>query len=115
MREYVTGGLLDYVADQPDMSLLGYSILLNGAYTRPDRPFPEQYDRPDAARRLAVLDEVAAETGATPNQVVLSWLLNGEPPLMPVIGVSSVRQLQECLAAVDLKLDPALRERLDEA
>jgi aryl-alcohol dehydrogenase-like predicted oxidoreductase len=115
VQEYVTGGLLDYVADQPDLSLLAYSILLNGAYTRPDRPFPEQYDRPDAARRLAVLHEVAAEAGATPNQVVLSWLLHGEPPVLPVIGVSSAGQLRECLDAVDLDLDRELRERLDAA
>jgi aryl-alcohol dehydrogenase-like predicted oxidoreductase len=115
VQEYVTGDLLDYVADQNDMSLLAYSILVNGAYTRPDRTFPEQYDRPDAAPRLKVLREVAAEVGATPNQVVLSWLLHGEPPVLPVIGVSSVAQLRECLAAADLTLDPELRERLDTA
>lgn len=115
VQEYVTGDLLDHVADQPDLSLLAYSILLNGAYTRPNRPFLEQYDRPDAAQRLAVLHEVAAEVGATPNQVVLSWLLHGEPPVMPVIGVSSVRQLQECLAAVDLNLDREIHKRLDTA
>ena len=112
VQEYAGDDLLGYVADQPDLSLLGYSVLLSGAYTRPDRSFPENYDRPDAAERLAVLHEVAAEAGATPNQVVLSWLLDGEPPVMPILGVSSVGQLSECLAAVDLKLDPELRERL---
>jgi aryl-alcohol dehydrogenase-like predicted oxidoreductase len=115
VQEYVTDDLLDYIAAQPDMSLLAYSILLNGGYTRPDRSLPAQYDRPDAAQRLAVLREVAAEVGATSNQVVLSWLLHGEPPVMPIIGVSSVGQLQECLAAVDLNLDRELRERLDTA
>ena len=113
VQEYVTDDLIDYVAGQADMSLLAYSILLNGAYTRPNRPFPEQYDRPEAAQRLAVLREVAAEVGAPPNQVVLSWLLHGDPPVMPIIGVSSVEQLRECLAAVDLNLDPELRKRLD--
>ncbi|MFB9833828.1 aldo/keto reductase [Actinoallomurus acaciae] len=113
VQEYVTDDLLDYVADRPDLSLLAYSVLLSGAYTRPDRALPEQYDRPGTAQRLTVLREVAAEIGATPNQVVLSWLLHGEPPVMPVIGVSSVGQLQECLAAVDLHLDRRLRERLD--
>jgi aryl-alcohol dehydrogenase-like predicted oxidoreductase len=115
VQEHVTDDLLGYVADQPDLSLLAYSVLLNGAYARPERSFPEQYDRPDAAQRLAVLHEVAAETGATPNQVLLSWLLHGEPPVMPIIGVSSPGQLHECLAAVDLHLDRELRERLDRA
>ncbi len=113
VQEHVTGDLLDYVAEQPDLSLLGYSVLLNGAYTRPDRSLPGQYDRHDAARRLAVLDEVASATGATPNQVVLSWLLHGEPPVIPILGVSSAGQLRECLAAADLTLDHELRERLD--
>jgi aryl-alcohol dehydrogenase-like predicted oxidoreductase len=115
VQKHVTDSLLGYVADQPDMSLLGYSTLVGGAYTRPNRPFPEQYDRPGNARRLAVLHEVASEIGATPNQVVLSWLLHGEPPVMPILGVSSADQLQECLAAADLNLDPHLRERLNKA
>jgi aryl-alcohol dehydrogenase-like predicted oxidoreductase len=115
VQEPLTDALLDYVADQPDLSLLGYSVLLSGAYTRPNRSFSEQYDRPDAARRLTVLHEVAAEIGATPNQVVLSWLLHNRPPVIPIIGVSSVPQLQECLAAADLDLDRELRERLDTA
>jgi aryl-alcohol dehydrogenase-like predicted oxidoreductase len=115
VQRYVTDDLLGYVADQHDLSLLGYSILVSGAYTRSNRPFPEQYDRPDKARRLAVLHEVASEIGATPNQVVLSWLLHGEPPVMPILGVSSADQLQECLAATDLNLDPELRERLNKA
>ncbi|MDN3353152.1 aldo/keto reductase [Actinomadura sp. DC4] len=113
VQKYVTDDLLAYVADQPDLSLLGYSTLLSGAYTRANRPFQEQYDRPDKARRLGALREIAAELGATPNQVVLSWLLHGEPPVLPVLGVSSVGQLEECLAAADLDLGPELRKRLD--
>ena len=68
-----------------------------------------------APARLAVLREVAAELDATANQVVLAWMLGGDPPVLPVIGVSSVAQLDECLAAVDLKLDADQRRRLDEA
>jgi aryl-alcohol dehydrogenase-like predicted oxidoreductase len=35
--------------------------------------------------------------------------------MIPVVGVSSVAQLEEVLGAADLKLDPALRDRLDTA
>ncbi len=107
--------LLDHVRAQPDLSMLGYSTLLGGAYTRADRPVPEAYDRPEVTEAIAVLREVAAELGATPNQVVLSWLLHGDPPVTPVLGVSSVAQLDECLAAADLDLGADLRARLDEA
>jgi aryl-alcohol dehydrogenase-like predicted oxidoreductase len=115
VQEHVEDDLLDYVREQPDLSLLGYSTLIRGSYTRPDRPLPEEYDRPAAGRGLAVLRKVAAELGATPNQVVLSWLLHGDPPVMPILGVSSAGQLQECLRAVDLRLDDELRGWLDAA
>lgn len=68
-----------------------------------------------APRPLAVLGEVAAELGATPNQVVLAWLMGGEPPVIPVVGASSVAQLDEILGAVDLRLDDDVRARLDAA
>jgi len=47
--------------------------------------------------------------------VVLAWLLGGDPPVLPVLGVSSVSQLDECLGALDLELDDELRHRLDNA
>ena len=64
---------------------------------------------------LRVLHDVAAEIGATPNQVALAWLLGGAVPVIPVVGISSVAQLEEALAAADLVLDPEVRARLDAA
>ena len=58
---------------------------------------------------------MAWETGATVNQVVLAWLMGGELPMIPLVGASSVAQLEESLAAVDLELTAAQRARLDEA
>lgn len=112
---HISDELLDYAREEPDLTVLGYSVLLSGAYTRPDRPLPEQYNHADSRHRLAVLAEVANELGATQNQVVLAWLLRGDPPVLPVLGVSSVSQLDECLGALDLELDDELRHRLDNA
>ena len=56
---------------------------------------------------------LAAELGATVNQVVLAWLTGGNPSTLPVVGFSSVAQLDEAIAAMDLTLDPAHRARLD--
>jgi aryl-alcohol dehydrogenase-like predicted oxidoreductase len=65
---------------------------------------------------MAVLREVAAELGATPIQVVLAWLMGGRPPMIPVVGASTVTQLEEQqLGAVDLHLDEEVRKRLDTA
>jgi aryl-alcohol dehydrogenase-like predicted oxidoreductase len=55
------------------------------------------------------------ETGATANQVVLAWLIGGEVPVVPLIGASSVAQLDESLAAVDLQLSAEQRLLLDAA
>jgi diketogulonate reductase-like aldo/keto reductase len=45
--------------------------------------------------------------------VVLAWLMGGQPPMIPVVGASSVAQLDELLGAVDLRLDDEARKRLD--
>ena len=46
---------------------------------------------------------------------LLAWLMGGGPPVIPVVGASSVAQLDEILGAVDLPLDDDARERLDAA
>ncbi|WP_410540310.1 aldo/keto reductase [Streptomyces sp. KL2] len=110
-----TAESLDYVRSEPDVDLWAYSSLLWGSYTRSDRPLPEHYDHPGTARRLAVLGEVAAETGATANQVVLAWLTGGDPAVVPIVGVSRTEQLDEAFGAMELRLDEGQRRRLDEA
>lgn len=110
----VTDEALDYVRSEPDLTLWAYNTLMYGAYTRPDRPIPEIFQHPGTTSRLAVLNEVAGELGATPNQVVLAWLIGGNPPIVPIVGVSSLAQLEEAIGAAELKLDDELRARLDE-
>ncbi|MEU2062831.1 aldo/keto reductase [Streptomyces sp. NPDC013455] len=107
--------LLGYLRAEPGLTLVAYSPLLTGAYTRADKPLPADYDHPGTPARLAVLREVARETGATANQVVLAWQLGGDLPVIPLAGASSVAQLEENLAAVDLELTADQRSRLDAA
>ena len=111
----VHGDLLSYVRDEPALTLVAYSPLLSGSYVRADRPLGVEFEHAGTAARLAALRAVAAETGATVNQVVLAWLMGGEVPVIPLVGASSVGQLDESLAAVDLELTAAQRARLDEA
>ena len=56
---------------------------------------------------------VAREAGATANQVVLAWLLGGSPAITPIVGVSSVAQLDEVMAARDVRLSAEQRNLLD--
>jgi aryl-alcohol dehydrogenase-like predicted oxidoreductase len=97
------------------LTLVAYSPLLSGAYVRADKPLGAEFEHAGTAARLAALRSVASETGATANQVVLAWLMGGEVPVIPLVGASSVAQLDESLAAVDVELSAEQRARLDEA
>jgi aryl-alcohol dehydrogenase-like predicted oxidoreductase len=111
----VNGDLLSYVRSSPGLTLVAYSPLLSGAYVRADRSLGAEYDHAGTAPRLAALRAVASETGATVNQVVLAAVMGGNPPVIPLVGASSVAQLEESLGAVDLSLSAEQRERLDTA
>jgi aryl-alcohol dehydrogenase-like predicted oxidoreductase len=63
---------------------------------------------------LAALDAVARDTGGTPAQVSLAWLL-ARGVTAPIASARSAAQLHELLGALDLKLDAASLERLDAA
>ena len=97
------------------LSLIGYSVLFQGAYTRQDRPLPAQYAGPEACERLDVLKAVAAELDVTLNQLVIAWMLHSDPPVLPIIGGSRVEQLAENLAAVRIRLSEEQMARLDSA
>ncbi|MGH3647936.1 MAG: aldo/keto reductase, partial [Micromonosporaceae bacterium] len=76
----VSGELLSYVRAEPSLALVAYSPLLGGGYGREDRPLAPGYENAGTPARLAALREVAQQTGATLNQVVLEWLIGGEVP-----------------------------------
>ncbi|MGW2559534.1 aldo/keto reductase [Streptomyces sp. NPDC001514] len=111
----VSGDLLSYVRATPSLTQVAYSPLLSGAYVRDDKPLGPGFEHAGTATRLAAVREVAEETGATVNQVVLSWLMGGDIPILPLVGASSVAQLEESLAAVDLELTAEQRTKLDSA
>lgn len=109
------GDLLSYLRAQPELTAVAYSPLLRGAYVRPDTPLDVDFDHGGTPPRLAALRAVADETGASANQVVLAWLIGGDIPVIPLIGASSVAQLNDSLAAVDLELTAQQRALLDTA
>lgn len=94
---------------------LAYSALLSGAYTRSDKPLRDIYVGPDSQARLAALQAVATEVEATPNQVVLAWMRQSDPPVLPLIAASTPAQLQENLDALAVALSPDQMERLNSA
>ena len=59
--------------------------------------------------------EVAAWHGATPSQIALAWLLHHSPRILLIPGTSSIRHLEENIAAGDIELPDEDMERLDGA
>jgi len=66
---------------------------------------------PVAAGKLArpggPLDAAAKKHGTTTAQLSLAWLLHRSPVMLPIPGTSSVKHLEENIAAASLKLDDA--------
>ncbi|WP_304454459.1 aldo/keto reductase [Nocardiopsis sp. YSL2] len=116
---HITPELLDFVraeaAEGREHTVVAYTSLLWGAYTREDKELEPAYDHPGTASRLAALDEVVKETGATRNQVVLAWLMDSDPRIVPLVGVSRIEQLDEAIEAADLTLTGDQWQRLADA
>lgn len=111
---FLTQDLKDF-AQFEGIALIGYSILLQGAYTRKDRPLPAQFAGPDSDDRLKVLHEVAKQTGHSPNQVIIAWMRQSKPAVLPIIAGSRVEQLSENISALDLTLSAEQVSRLETA
>lgn len=75
--------------------------------------FQHSWAGPDETVDLVV--KIAGEIGCTPAQVALAWLAARRGNVIPLVGATSVSQLDENLAAVDIHLDDAQLGALDEA
>lgn len=113
------------VCETYDLGVIPYSPLeggfLTGKYRR-DTPLPDSH-RADGRRKymnernfvvLEKLDEIAALHQATVTQVALAWLLASPVITSPIIGATSLKQLEENLGALDVKLTDAEKRALDE-
>ena len=117
-------GLLDVCADQ-DVAVCPYSPLAGGFLTgkyAPDGTVPsgsrgdlsgwgDRFGERDWAVLEAVTD-VAAEIDATPAQVALRWLIDGDIQTVPIVGARTPEQLRENVGAVDMTLTDDQRERI---
>ena len=95
--------MIDYCRNR-GLTLLAYSPLLNGAYTRNERSFPKQYIGTDTKDRLGVLKEFANEINATINQLIFAWMIQNDPPIIPVMSASTSMQMQENINSLQIKL-----------
>lgn len=71
------------------------------------------YYRDDDFAVLDVLKRLAAARSVSPATLAYAWLLSRPGVTAPIIGVSSVAQLEEAVAALDLVLSPEELAALD--
>jgi len=64
---------------------------------------------------LGALDQVAKKYNATPARVSLAWLLANPSITAPIVSATKLEQLNDLIPAVDLKLDSASVEILNQA
>ena len=99
--------------------------LLTGKYRRGEEGRKTAWNRlvhnEDGGRKSETVDAVLAvadELGVPPAQLAVAWLLErarrSPTGVVPVIGPRSVQQLDDYLAALDIEIDAATFDRLDD-
>jgi len=78
-------------------------------------PGMKKYMNERGMRILTALDAVAARHGAKPAQVALAWLVDRPGVTAPIASATSLAQLDELIAGVQLALEPDDRAALDAA
>ncbi len=99
-RAFLTGKLQDVSA-----------LLPNDLRLTMPRFEPDNY-----AANLKLLppyQQLARESGCTPAQLALAWLLHKDGHIIPIPGTTSLEHLAEDMAAADVTLDPSIMVKLE--
>ena len=99
-RAFLTGKLLDVTT-------------LDAKDIRRSMPRFEPANYAANLKLLPAYQALADEAGCTPAQLALAWLLHRGDHIIPIPGTTSLPHLAEDLAAVDVKLSPAVMTKLD--
>ena len=76
--------------------------------------YTERYWKEREFAAVDALGRLAKESGIDLTTLSLAWVLANPAITAPIIGASRPDQLKASVAALDVKLDPALKARLDE-
>jgi len=82
---------------------------------RPRARMLKKYVNERGFRILGALDQVAKKYDATPARVSLAWLLARPGITAPIVSATSIEQLNDVIASVELQLDRASIELLNQA
>ncbi len=63
----------------------------------------------------AALEAIAGRLGATPEELVLAWILAKSPAMLPIPGASRTESIESSVRAEGIRLDEGTVEELEEA
>ena len=92
----------------------GPEDFLEGDY-RPNSPRFQGENLEKNKELVARIEAIASTLGVTPGQLALAWLLAQGPDIVPIPGTKRLRYLEEDLAALGVRLTPAVLAKLDQA
>jgi aryl-alcohol dehydrogenase-like predicted oxidoreductase len=111
------------MAEALDLGVTVWGALSSGILTGKYNGHPEVQGR--AVRRGAVSEkklavaqvvvDIARELGATPSMVAHAWVRQKSRRIIPILGATTVNQLQDNMACLATRLDEACMKRLDAA
>jgi aryl-alcohol dehydrogenase-like predicted oxidoreductase len=76
--------------------------------------YQERYWNQHVFDTVTAIAKLAAEAGLKPATLAIAWVLSRPAITAPIVGASHADQLDDTLAAVDVKLEPGLAEKLDQ-
>ncbi len=88
-----------------NLTIMAYSPLLGGAYVNSEKSIPVQYQSTANDFRMRNLKQLATELQVSPNAVVLRWMMQSSPAIIPMVTGSSVAQLEENMKAMTFTLN----------
>jgi aryl-alcohol dehydrogenase-like predicted oxidoreductase len=83
-----------------------YASTANGYFASNGERGRETYDNAVSRARLQRTLHLAAEIGASPNQVALAFLMSQPFPTIPILGTANAQHLQDALDAAAIALTP---------
>jgi hypothetical protein len=103
---------MDFKTDVPNFLEPWYGIgpidsAYGGDYVNPDKPVPVQYQSAANDLRMKNLGQLAKELHVSLNAVVLRWMMQASPVVIPVMAGSSVAQMKENMQALACTLNDA--------
>ncbi|WP_407049527.1 aldo/keto reductase [Methyloraptor flagellatus] len=109
-----------------EVGLLAYSPLAQGYLTGKyrDGALPagarktlfnrlQRYEKPGSQEAIAAYCDLAAELGLTPTALALAFVTSRPFVTSNIIGATSMAQLEENLATLDVKITPEIEARID--